>query len=471
MKKDNLKNKTALVFDFGLFTELAVALKRTGFGRVLYFVPWQDDFPSSMKQKIGLDFDGLERIQNFDEWVDKADIIVSFDTYCGDKVNQWRKIGKRVWGAGSAETMELERWKMRRMQEAIGLPTQMSTRIKSLDDLVTYFQGVKNEIKDWFGKEDKDIAKKRLNYILGKYNNFSKDFLCGGNLRDVVSDLYNGARNKYVKANMRGDIESFFAPDYESSLSKFNSLAEKFGHRADSKEVEFIIEEMKTGVEPGFDGIQIDGNYLSPTIYGYERKGSGYIGRICKYEELPNPIRFLNEKLSIIFKKFRPTRCFFSNEFIVGADKKPYLIDPTVRNPAPVGSAIYSELIENLADIVWYGANGESVAPIMKYKYCAGVSFDSQWGEEHELEVEFPPELRRWVKMRKCYCKNGKYYAVPGFSSICSVIALGNSIDEVVNLVRSRAEKVKAYELQTETGGLDKVKEEIEKGKKFGINF
>lgn len=467
----NLKNKTALVFDFGLFTELAVALKRTGFGKVLYFVPWQSDFPESKLQKIGMDFDGIERIQDFEKRFDEADIIITFDTYCGDKVNQWRKQGKRVWGAGGAESIELERWKMRRMQEAVGLPTQTTTRLKSLDDLITYFQGVKQEITDWFGEEDKNISKKRLGFLLNKYNNFSKDFLVGGTLRDVASEFYKGAKEKYIKANMRGDIESFYAPDYENSLSKFNSLSEKFGHRADTKEVEFVIEETKKGVEPGFDGIQIDGQYLTPTMYGYERKGQGYIGKICDYSELPKPIRFLNDKLSLIFKKFSPTRSFFSNEFIIGKDQKPYLIDPTVRNPAPTGSAIFSELIENLAEVIWFGAEGKMVSPVMKYKYAAGVCFDSEWAQEHELEIEIEPSIRRWVKFRKAYKKDGKYYAVPGFTSICSVIALGDSVDEVINLVKERAEKVKAYELQVDTGGLDKVKKEIEEGKKYGINF
>jgi hypothetical protein len=206
MEKTNLKNKTALVYDYGLFTELAVSLLKTGFGKVLYFVPWQDDFPSSAKQKIGMDFDGIERIQDFDNRIDDADIIITFDTYCGDKVDKWRKEGRRVWGAGRAEAMELERWKMRRMQEAVGLPVQMTTRLKSLDDLVTYFQGIKQEITDWFGKEDKDISKKRLNYILSKYKNFSKDFLVGGDLKTVAKEFYEGAKNKFVKANMRGDI-------------------------------------------------------------------------------------------------------------------------------------------------------------------------------------------------------------------------------------------------------------------------
>jgi hypothetical protein len=228
---------------------------------------------------------------------------------------------------------------------------------------------------------------------------------------------------------------------------------------------------MKKGVESGFDGIQIDGEYLSPTMYGYEKKGAGYVGKICQYDAMPTPVKILNDRMALIFKKFIPTRSFFSNEFIVGADKKPYLIDPTIRNPAPTGSAIFSELIENLAEVIWHGADGKTVEPIMKYKYAAGVCFDSEWAQDHELEIEFPPAMRRWIKFRKAYKKDGKYYAVPGFTSICSVIALGNSVDEVISLIKERADKVKAYELNTEVGGLDQVKIEIEEGKKYGITF
>jgi len=468
--KTNLKNKTCLVMDFGLFTELAVALLRT-FGKVYYFVPWQDDFPSSKKQKIGMDFDGLTRIQDFWDYMDKVDLIVSFDTYNGDLCDYLRKKGYRVFGAGKAESMELERWNMRRMQYDAGLPTQATLKIKSLDDLVTYFRGIRREVKQLLGNESNEAVEATYKRIRTKYDGFSEGYYVGGDKVKLAGEWLNGAQKKFVKANMRGDIESFYVPDYDNALSKFNHLAEQFGHRADTNEIEFVIEEEKEGVEPGFDGIQINGEYLSPTSYGYERKGQGYIGRVCDYEDLPEPMKFLNRGLSRIFKQYVPTMSFFSNEFLIGQDRKPYLIDPTVRNPAPVGSAIYCELIENLGEIIWYGSQGIKVAPVMRYKYAAGVCFDSEWAENHELEVEFPPEMRRWFKLRKAYKKNNKYYSIPGFTSIGSVIALGNSIDEVVNLVKQRAEKVKAYELQTETGGLEKVKEEIIEGRKFGISF
>ncbi len=59
--KHSLKDKSVLVYDFGLFTEMAAALVHD-FGVVYYFVPWADAFPSSSKQKIGADFKGLQTV-------------------------------------------------------------------------------------------------------------------------------------------------------------------------------------------------------------------------------------------------------------------------------------------------------------------------------------------------------------------------------------------------------------------------
>lgn len=467
---ENLKTKTVLVYDYGLFTELAVSLLKT-FGKVYYYVPWQSDFPSSINQKIGIDFKGITRIQDFWDYVDKVDLLAFFDTYCGDLVSYLRKKGYRVWGAGEAEDIELKRWEMRTRQYKIGLPTQATLKIKSLEDLITYFKGINREVKEMFGSVDDKLVERVYLKLRDKYNGFLEDYYVGGDKITLAGEWINGATNKFVKANMRGDIESFYAPDYESSLSKFNHLGELFGHRTDAHEIEFVIEESKKGVEPGFDGIQIDGEYLSPTSYGYERKGQGYIGRVCDYTDLPTSMKFLNSGFSKIFQRYIPTRSFFSHEFIIGKDRKAYSIDPTVRNPAPTGSAIYSELIENFGEILWYGSIGEKVSPIMNYKYSAAVCFDSEWAKDHELEVEVDLSIQQWVKFRKAYQKKNKFYVISGFTSICSVIGLANTIDEAINLVKQRAEKIKAYELQTETGGLDKVKEEIIKGRKYGINF
>jgi len=464
----NLKNKTILVWDYGLFTEIAAALIRD-FKQVFYYVPWQDAFPSSSKQKIGIDFKGITRIQNFWEYVDKVDLIASFDTYCGDVVDYLRRKGYRTWGAGEAEAMELQRWQMRQEQALKGMATQATLRLKSVDDLETYLMGIKNQVEDQFGEKNGMVINKRLNHLWDKYKGFNEDYFVGGNIDELIKEFLIGAKKKFVKANMRGDIETFYVPSYDDSVSKLNSLFETLGHRGDAQETEFVIEENKEGIEPGFDGIQVNGQFLNPTAWGFERKGGGYIGKICNYEDLPDFMKSMNAQLSEILKEFSPTCSFFSTEFIVGSDKKPYLIDPTVRNPAPVGSAIFSELYRNLGEILYNGAEGKTTVPEMyPTKYIGGFSCDSEWADKHELEVEVAPEIDRWVKFRKAYQKDKKYYALPGFNSICSIIGFGNTVDEVIKVVDQRADKVKAYELQT-THNLNLIQEDIEKGRELGI--
>lgn len=459
----SLKNKKVLVYDYGLFPELAASLKnnKNGFGEVYYFVPWQDDFPSSDKQKIGTEFKGLTRVQKFWEYVDKADVIVCFDTYAGDLMDYLRTQGYAVWGGGRAEELELDRWKMRVMQHKAGMPTQQSLLIKSVDDLELYFQGIKNKVKEDTGTEDENTINLIWERIQKKYDNFSEDFYFG-DLEQLKKEWVNGAKDKYVKNPMRGNIESFFAPNYEDSLAKFNALDEKLGHRAGAKEVEFIIEEKLKGVEPGWDGIQINGKALTPTLYGIEKKGSGYIGRIIDYDNMAEPIKYINkEMLGMIEEKYSPSASFVSTEFLLTKDGKAFLIDPCVRNPAPIGSAIYSELYINLPDIIWAGAHGEMVTPeLYPAKYCAGVNFGSAWASEHEMEPYYDKDIEQWVKFRKAYSYNKKIYSIAGFESVCTVIGFGDTPEEAVKQVKERAEKVHGTQLDTGTSGLDDILEE-----------
>ena len=164
MKEVNLKNKNVLCYDYGLFTELAASLVPR-FKQVFYYIPWQDAFPSSAKQKIGMDFKGLTRVQEFWNYVDEADLIVFFDTYTGDLANYLRRHGKRVFGAGEAEAMELKRWNMRDLQKMKGMPTQNTLKLTSVDDLETYFEGIENQVKKSYGNVNPLIVRARMNHL------------------------------------------------------------------------------------------------------------------------------------------------------------------------------------------------------------------------------------------------------------------------------------------------------------------
>jgi len=414
-----LRNKKSfLIWDFGLCTEVAVRIAREGH-KVYYFVPWQDAFPKSTKAIIGEGMEGVERVLNFFDYIDKVDYICFFDTHTADLASFLRSKGYKVFAPFRGEILELDRIRMKKVQKVLGLPTQKWKEIKGLDNLREYL------------KKTKD---------------------------------------KWVKLNIfRGDIETFYHKDFTSSEAQY---FEKLGYELGPKrnKVNFLIEDKIGEVEPGFDGLVVDGNYLSPCMYGYELKGAGYIGKIVPYKELPKPLKEVNDKLSLVFKKTK-TRSFFSTEVRVERNKQGFLIDPTVRMPMPVPGAIELEIFENIVEAIINACEGKTTNLRPLAKYTAGVCLESEWAENNWLEVEFPEKIRRWIKFRMACRIDGRYYAVPGFSSVCSVIAIGNSIEEVIEKVKERVEMIEGRELDKDTSGLDKVYETIKKGRKFGIDF
>jgi hypothetical protein len=261
---------------------------------------------------------------------------------------------------------------------------------------------------------------------------------------------------------------TFHHKDYKSSLPLLDHIAYKLG--AKQEELDFIVEDTIPGVEPGYDGFVVDGKYPEITMYGYELKGAGYIGRIVLDKGLPPALKEINTKLAPFFKVTK-ARTMFSTEVRVGEDRKGYLIDPCVRAPMPVPSAIEIEIYKNFSDIIINAAQGKLIKPQPIAKYGVGVSLESEWAQDHWLEVTIPEEIRQWVKLRMAVKFKDKYYAVPGFISICSVIGLGNTIDEAAEKCKKRVEMVDAYMIDKDTSGIDKIKEIIEEGKHYGIPF
>ncbi len=72
---DNLRSKTALVFDNGIFAEIAVTLAKD-FGRVLYYVPWTNAYPKSNALLIGHGVEGIERVSSPWPYFDDIDIWI-----------------------------------------------------------------------------------------------------------------------------------------------------------------------------------------------------------------------------------------------------------------------------------------------------------------------------------------------------------------------------------------------------------
>jgi hypothetical protein len=415
----NLSNKRCLVYDLGLFTENALRLVRDC-AEVKYYVPNREAFPEPFRGLVGKGLDGLERVECFEEHLDGADFIFIPDTQCGQLVEWLKKHGYAVAGAGAAEKLELDRWHGRSRQKENGLPVHETHRVKGITALRKFCE----EHRDFYIKVDNEF---------------------------------------------RGISESFKHHDKRSSESRIDYIAYKTGPF--KEDVVFVCEELLPGVEPGVDAITWDGELLFPTTAGYESKGSGILSRVYRTDaELPEALRIVHAGLAPEFRRHR-TRFFYSAEFKISRDRIPYLIDPTIRLAAPGVAAIQSELIENYSEVVYGLATGQKTSPVMRHRYAFAVTIESSEAAKTFVNISFPKEMRRWVKLRMAVRHAGDYYSVPPFDSLGCVIALGDSIKEVVDLGAERAAQVDAISINVDYAGISKLQHAIRQGKMYGINF
>jgi hypothetical protein len=414
----DLSDKSILIYDFGNFTPVAERLARD-FGTVYYFVPWQQAFPKANQAIIGENLPGVERILNFWDYVDEADCIFFPDTYCGDMVEYLKGKNYRVAGAGRAEMLELERWKTRLIQKKLGLPLQETERVVGINKLRNYLK-------------DHD--------------------------------------NRHVKLNrFRGDIDSFKHDDLESSDPQIDYLEYDLGRKADF--VEFIVEEHKSGIEPGMDGIFSGGKFYESSQWGYENKDKAYIAKMCDYSKIPKPMKKISDGIAEVLGKLK-SNTFFSTELILDEkDNRGYLIDLTVRCAGPTMHAVQEELWDNYSEVVWGLATGEKIEPQASKKYGGSIVLPCDWNEKNWVKVNFPVKESRWYKPCRGCVFNGEYWNVPGFPELLTVTAIGDSPEEVVKLIKRRVERVKAFDCEHSCAPLDELLETIKAGNKQGLEF
>jgi hypothetical protein len=132
------------------------------------------------------------------------------------------------------------------------------------------------------------------------------------------------------------------------------------------------------------------------------------------------------------------------------------------------------EMMDNLAEIMWYGAEGKMVDPIFNCKFGIEVMIHSDWADKNWQAVHVEPKIRKWVKLRNLTKIEGTYYIVPheqGLPEIGAVVAIGNSMDECIEKVKKYAEQISGYRIDIKVGSIDNMTETIAKGEKLGIKF
>jgi len=412
---DNLKDKKVLVWDAnGLGVEHAIRLS-LDFGKIWYYCPWQTGFPVIESYALGYGMEGIEKILYFENYIDQADLIYFIDTGKGDLAHFLRGKGYRVFGGGAGERLENERFKARKLQKALGLPTQKTVEVKGTSKLKKYL------------KDHKD---------------------------------------QYVKFDIfRGTLESFYSKDYDSVETLLDEIEAGFGPL--KEEYSFMVEEsVPDAVEVGSDTFFNGTKFIEPCLWGIE-SGVAYIGT---YENHPSVYKKTLNKLAPVLAKANYHGAFSTEERTVRKDRS-YLVDITARYPYAL-SLIYTESIKNYSEVVWKVAGGEDVELIPRAKYCALLPLESPHASDHWLRLCFDSKLRHKIKLQRCCKVDDYYYCVKGMPNGVLIISLGNTINKCINDIERTVNEVSAHELKKEgVDVLNKIKDQINALNAMEINF
>lgn len=421
----NLKNKSVLIADHGLFMELAPRLARE-YGEVKLFVPWVSGYPKAAPAFVGTGLPGVKRVETFWDHVADADVVVFPDLYFAD----WQEVvagrfDKPVWGHRRAELLELDRWGTRRMQKRRGIGAPRTKFLVGVDALEEYLRDPRHE-------------------------------------------------DRWVKiSTYRGDGETWHHETWHTSEVYLHHFRDRVGALDDS--YEFMVEEaINDAIEVGYDGFTVYGQWPESSYWGFEVKDSAYIGKFSKYEDLPDPIRKVNEKVAPILNEERAVGfCSFEFRLPRGRDAEPLVIDPCMRAGSPPFEACM-EGYENLGEIIWEGAHGRMPQVRAAGEYLAIAMIHCPFALKNWVPIDVPEDVERWVKLRNKARIGGKLYHVPTLGDmpeIGAVVAYADSLDEAKQLVTERAEKVKGYLVDIHVAKLDNAEEEIAKAKDYGIKF
>lgn len=402
----------------GLFVEQANGLAAGGKNKVKYWTMWE----SAQKFEwfaIGKGFDYLEKERYPQDWYDWADCIVNFGVTGQGQITHLRKVypKKSIFGSGKCSKIEHDRWGLKKIIRDVGLPVNKTEKIIGVAEL------------------RKHLTKNK---------------------------------DKYVKINIdRGDVESFYAKDIDSVDLKLDELASMLGPF--KEKYEFIVEDaIHTDVEIGYDGFFNGNDYLKPYFYGYEYKKQLYVARVS--DTLPKQLQETLDAFKPVLQKL-DYRAGISTEEKIVSKSEHYFLDITCRLPSPL-SALYQEYILNWPEVVYKIGLKQPVKLDIKHKYLASLPLGSEHANTNWVELDIDKKDRDHIKFVSA-CKNdGKYYAVKGYSEIVVVIAGGDTVDEVLGIIKKYADRVDADGLDKKSVfGIDHIKDIIEDGKKLGLSF
>lgn len=421
-----LGTKTVCVISPGIYMKVCERLARD-FKRVLYHDPfWKTSpFPNYVPSQAGeglLETEGVEKINEFWDYVDEIDLFVFPDCGYSDWSDELIRQGKRVWASGKADSFELDRVKTLEYFKELGLETPKYEEVEGLDELREYLQKHKNV---------------------------------------------------YVKLDkFRGLVETFHSESYDLICPLLDKLEGELGPI--KNRLKFSIFDPIDGIELALDLYTVNGQYPSNVAVGFEVKDMGWAAKIKPYNSTFKPLQEFNAAISETLK-INNYRNFFSAEARVTKEGKAYVTDCCCRQPSPV-SEVYYEWITNFSEILWAGGNGEFIEPKYSDAFAMTLVITCDFAMEHWCGIEVPKDISKWVKLRNYTIENGKYYVIPNTidknDCVGVVVMTGNSLENCATKINKVADQIKGYRVKITCATVSEIQKEIDKAKEIkGFSF
>jgi len=420
----DISMKSLLFIDRGgLYVWMAQELGKA-YRHVWYHLLDSSPYKQSNLSDIGTGLPEIQRVDELESYLDRADIVYFPDIYDGKRQHWLRESGHRVFGSGRSDVIELDKIGFLDRLEQVGLPVPETELVHGAEELCLFLRNRKPS--DWW-----------------------------------IKPLYRGdgeTRKFTGMKHLRNWIEQDLVP--------------RIGKRAET--VPFLVQaKIESKTEPGWDGMQVDGQYTS-CCAGYEVKDQGLVTRVFGRDETPEILDHVNQAMAPFFKELG-IRGHYSTEIRVTEDGEPYFIDPTCRIPSPAGE-LFPRLYKNYPEAVWQVACGLVPQLEPAAKYGAEVVLVSPFADKHEICVEFPGELSGHI-MLKSHCKrDGAYYCIPGQPGtsgyFCCVVTWGDDWRECGKEAMEIVKEIVTEEIEYEEGLFDEAEKAIEGGKQYaGIEF
>lgn len=417
---ESYKSKSVCIVDNGTFGEMAHTLA-SSFGKVYYTSPWVADYPSSFNTELGEGFDEYERIADIWGIVDDVDLFVFTDLHQGPLQEYLSSKGKRVWGTRNGEELECDREEAKAYFETLGIPQAPYKVIKGMDALRKYIKSRGN---------DKLWIKISLN---------------------------------------RNDTETFCVEGYELAKNRLDDFQAQFGPMAEYRQ--FTVEDhLPDTLDLAIDTYCIDGKYPSKAMLGTEQKDEGYICAVKDWKQMPSKLTNIYEKLADTLKQYE-YRNFLSLESRV-AEKQIWLGDPCCRCGSPP-LELELNMLKNLPEILWEGADGKLVEPEYAAKYGFEMLIQSSWVNEHPLLVEFPPKYRDAIKFRRATQYPDGLWIMPQKDSpvFAAIVTMGDSPDACFAQAEEISKEIKAFKIDAFVGSMDGLKKNLTQFADWNVQF